>query len=76
MLRLLRGALDDVLGICPPPLGNDTLLMCHGGHLVDVLHAPQRQESLGDKNSPLTMAALLERGRVPSMTREYKLKSC
>ena len=52
------------------------LLVCHGGHLVDVLHAPQRQGSLGDEYSPLTLAALLEGGRVPSMTREYKLKSC
>ena len=40
MLRLLRGALDDVLGIRPAPWGNGTLLVCHGGHLVDVLHAP------------------------------------
>ena len=76
MLRSLRGALDDVLGFCPPPWGDGTLLVCHGGHLVDVLHAPQRQGSLGDEYSPLTSAALLEGGRVPSMTREYKFKSC
>ena len=48
---------------------------CHGGHLDDV-HVPQRKGSLVDEDSSLISAALLEGGRVPSMTHEYKFKSC